>query len=272
MRILRVFLLLITACLPGSALRAQQPPPLPAAVQAEVQALYLQALEAYEAGDIDSSIVLGLASIERGARRGTVPLHRACCYARIGDPDEAFRYLHLGFERGWRDLERVRSEPAFRALHDDARWATALAAGQAAFDAHLATLPEPDIARELLARRERDQRLRRGLDRLLRSAPGGHGSVPMDSLPPDLRGDVDGENTAYLKTVVDAHGWPGRSLVGEEAAAAAWLLVQHADADPDFQERCLALVEAAFAAGEMTGYQVAYLTDRVRLARGRKQL
>src|SRR5258708_380628 len=50
---------------------------------------------------------------------------------------------------------------------------------------------------------------------------------------------LDKEHTARLKAVVAAHGWPGKSLVGEKAAHAAWLLVQHADADPAFQRRCL---------------------------------
>ena len=54
-------------------------------------------------------------------------------------------------------------------------------------------------------------------------------------------------NTARMKGIVDEHGWPGRSLAGEDGANAAWLLVQHADADPAFQERCLALMEAAAA-------------------------
>jgi hypothetical protein len=30
-----------------------------------------------------------------------------------------------------------------------------------------------------------------------------------------------------LRDIIDAGGWPGRSLVGREAAHAAWLLLQH---------------------------------------------
>ena len=48
-------------------------------------------------------------------------------------------------------------------------------------------------------------------------------------------GEVDADNTAWLCGVVDHHGWPGASLVGEDGAQAAWLLVQHADQDPGFQ-------------------------------------
>lgn len=58
----------------------------------------------------------------------------------------------------------------------------------------------------------------------------------------------DGFHQARLKAIIDRHGWPGKSLVGEDGAQSAWLLVQHADVDLAFQERCLTLMRAAPAA------------------------
>jgi DNA-binding IclR family transcriptional regulator len=49
--------------------------------------------------------------------------------------------------------------------------------------------------------------------------------------------DVDRDNTRWLGELVNRQGWPGRSLVGEDGAAAAWLLAQHADQDPTLQRR-----------------------------------
>lgn len=83
---------------------------------------------------------------------------------------------------------------------------------------------------------------------------------------------VDAENRAWLSGIVDAHGWPMISRVGPQGAHDAWLLAQHADADPDFQERCLALLRAAVPAGEADGKDLAYLEDRVAIARGREQI
>lgn len=57
-----------------------------------------------------------------------------------------------------------------------------------------------------------------------------------------------------------------------EGANQAWLLVQHADADPAFQERVLVLMQAAVAEGEASGSDLAYLTDRVRRAQGKPQV
>src|SRR5205085_1172028 len=67
-------------------------------------------------------------------------------------------------------------------------------------------------------------------------------------------------------------GWPGKSLVGVDGANAAWLLVQHADQGRAFQKRCLPLLEAAVKKGEATGVQLAYLSDRVRVGAGEKQV
>lgn len=82
---------------------------------------------------------------------------------------------------------------------------------------------------------------------------------------------VDAANLPWLRELVGRIGWPGHSVVGEDGAHAAWLLVQHADADPAFQRRCLELLTAAAEQGQATRRQVAYLTDRVLIAEGAPQ-
>jgi hypothetical protein len=83
--------------------------------------------------------------------------------------------------------------------------------------------------------------------------------------------EADAENLPWLQAVIAERGWPGASVVGTDGANGAWLLVQHADADPAFQRRCLGLLAAAVEAGEATKRQLAYLTDRVLLAEGKQQ-
>lgn len=77
---------------------------------------------------------------------------------------------------------------------------------------------------------------------------------------------------AWLADVVAAHGWPSEAMVGRTAADAACRLLQHAHGPREFQERCLRLIGAAAATGDMTRRDVAYLTDTLRLADGRPQL
>ena len=110
----------------------------------------------------------------------------------------------------------------------------------------------PGLRAELLRRMERDQPARQA-----------------DDL--EAFGQVDAENLPWLKKVITEIGWPGRSIVGDDGASAAWLLVQHADSDPAFQRQCLDLLTVAASHGEATKAQVAYLTDRVLLAEGKPQ-
>ena len=79
---------------------------------------------------------------------------------------------------------------------------------------------------------------------------------------------LDTDNSQWLKKIVGQHGWPGRTLVGSTGAHAAWLLIQHAD--QHLQKTCLDLMVQA-PAGEVEPADIAYLTDRVRLAEGKPQ-
>lgn len=81
---------------------------------------------------------------------------------------------------------------------------------------------------------------------------------------------IDKENTAYLKRLVEAFGWPKQRDVGARAARNAWLIVQHSS-DLGFQERCLELMRPLVTQGEVREVDVAYLEDRINLYRGRPQ-
>jgi hypothetical protein len=82
---------------------------------------------------------------------------------------------------------------------------------------------------------------------------------------------VDKANRLWLKEIVVKHGWPGKSLVGADGARAAWLLVQHADPDVAFQRQCLDHA-LKLPRGEIDAEHLAYLTDRVLLNEGKKQM
>ncbi|MFI7642264.1 DUF6624 domain-containing protein [Nonomuraea sp. NPDC049400] len=115
---------------------------------------------------------------------------------------------------------------------------------------------------ELLERMNRDQEVRTGIPR---------GATWTDEQIAEFDA-VDARNAAFLKRVIARYGWPGRDLVGEEAAHAAWLLAQHADQDVAFQRECLPLLEKAAAAGQATWADYAYLVDRVCVAAGSPQV
>jgi len=83
--------------------------------------------------------------------------------------------------------------------------------------------------------------------------------------------DVHRRNARDLLAIVREHGWPGRTLVGEEAMHAAWLVLQHAIGEPGVQRGCLPILRAAVERGEATPAQVAYLEDRIAFFERRPQ-
>ncbi|MFD3981922.1 DUF4135 domain-containing protein [Streptomyces griseus] len=84
--------------------------------------------------------------------------------------------------------------------------------------------------------------------------------------------DLTDAGIAWLTTVVADHGWPGRALVGAEAATAASRLVQHAREHLDFRRHCLELMRDAAERGDLPWREIAYLTDELRVTDGHPQV
>lgn len=81
----------------------------------------------------------------------------------------------------------------------------------------------------------------------------------------------DHANTEWLKAEVEKNGWPTIASAGATGSMMAWLLVQHADADPVFQYRALRLMTPLAEKGEVNRRNYAYLYDRVMLKIAGKQ-
>lgn len=117
----------------------------------------------------------------------------------------------------------------------------------------------PKIAMEITVMCESDQDMRR------RS---GENDGVIES---EEDNNLDRKNTEKMKEIVVEIGWPSVSKVGQEASSDAWLLVQHADHDVEFQLRCLSLMKE-LPAGEVSTQNIAFLTDRVRVNKGQPQV
>jgi inosine-uridine nucleoside N-ribohydrolase len=131
----------------------------------------------------------------------------------------------------------------------------------------------PALRAELLHRMEADQAIRqRFLEWMQQNHRADVEALKSQDFPVarQMRA-IDRDNTERMKRIVERYGWPGKSLVGQDGANAAWLLVQHADQDRAFQRRCLALMSVAAARGEVSKTDFAYLEDRVRVAENKPQ-
>lgn len=71
-----------------------------------------------------------------------------------------------------------------------------------------------------------------------------------------------------LEKIVRQYGFPGFKQVGEKSADNFWLLVQHADAHPDFQRQVLKLMLPEVKKKNASPSNYAYLTDRVAINAG----
>ena len=141
-----------------------------------------------------------------------------------------------------------------------------IAARPAGAQAQHSAIADTTLRAELLRRMAADQAAREELMAMMR-----RGTTP-DSAAVRRIAAVDSVNRSWLVGVIAQHGWPGRSMVGADGAEAAFVLVQHADADTALQARALPLLVRAYKAGEATGQDVALLTDRVAVARKEPQV
>ena len=82
---------------------------------------------------------------------------------------------------------------------------------------------------------------------------------------------VHRRNAARLRELVAEHGWPDRALVSDDAAGAAWTILQHSIGEPDFMRRGLELVRESAARGDTPLVEVAMLEDRIATFEGRAQ-
>ena len=121
--------------------------------------------------------------------------------------------------------------------------------------------PDENLRRELLAMLEEDLSVREEL--------AAEGSL-FDGYHPRMQA-VHRRNAARLAEIIEQYGWPGRGLVGDDAARAAWMIVQHAISEPDLQRRVLVLIKEAAASGEAPLWQAAMLEDRIRGLEGKLQ-
>ncbi len=79
------------------------------------------------------------------------------------------------------------------------------------------------------------------------------------------------EHLESLKKIVGTIGWPTIQQVGASASHMAWSIVQHADFDLKYQKLVLDVLKQANQ-GQIMISEIPFLTDRILLNEGKKQL
>jgi hypothetical protein len=195
-------------------------------------------------------------------------LRAARCAQLCNDPAKARAFADKAVEIAFSTAEKVLDSPAeypeLKPLNDselgrEIREKIAAAAKAAGFDR--------ELAKALDALREEDQRPRNELD-VVRSK--------YDKDAPEfqqfIRDWAISDSLCLLKAeaIIARHGYPGKTLVGEERQDIIWLVLQHAPLEK--QEHYYPLLEDAANKGEMRKSSLAYLLDRIRMRKGLPQV
>lgn len=122
-------------------------------------------------------------------------------------------------------------------------------------------MTNPEMRRKLLDMVAEDQRVRAEL-----AATG----ELFDGYAPRME-EVHRRNARELAGMIERHGWLGKSLVGDNGADAAWLILQHAISDPELQRGSVPVLRMAVERGEAKPEHLAYLEDRISFFEQRPQ-
>lgn len=173
------------------------------------------------------------------------------------DPDKAFPLLESLVEEDL-FLDGLEYDTNFTALHGTEGWVLLLEKIR-----KIKASYNDDLRRELKHIQDRDQGIR-----IL------YLNIPGDSLKKIIHGvmkTVDRESAESICGILDKHGWPGPGEVGEEGNETVFLAIQHVD-DPEIQQKYLPMLREAFEDGRAEGWHLAFLTDRILMNRGEKQI
>ncbi|MDQ4122725.1 MAG: hypothetical protein M3209_14905 [Acidobacteriota bacterium] len=124
------------------------------------------------------------------------------------------------------------------------------------------TATDENLRQELLALRAEDERVREELAQTGELFEGYHPKMEAVHL----------KNAVRLEEMLAKYGWLGKSLVGEDGAEAAWLIIQHAISCPRLQKKALPILREKIEKGEAPAWQAAYLEDRILIFEGKPQI
>ncbi len=97
--------------------------------------------------------------------------------------------------------------------------------------------------------------------------------APADSIKKQdsLKKSTYVRHTALARAIVRQYGYPTANKVGAEASHHFFVLIQHADAEPNFQIEMLPILDQLSRKGQITRKDYAYLYDRVKRNTGGQQ-
>jgi hypothetical protein len=204
----------------------------------------------------------GWLAVHEVAEGDPVPLYLAArAAAKAGDPAAGIDALGRAIADGFVPRRPLEQDSTIAALRAYDGWAALVRQAS-----RIAAARDTALRREILDLAARDQQGRAGLDSIFRTY--GVPSPQADSAFARMAA-IDSPVQARLRALIAARGWPGRALVGDDAAHAVWLVVQHMDEAE--QRKLLPLLQAAVRRNDARAADAALLEDRLGTSDGKPQ-
>ncbi|HRH41248.1 MAG TPA: hypothetical protein PKY82_06345 [Pyrinomonadaceae bacterium] len=106
---------------------------------------------------------------------------------------------------------------------------------------------------------------------IMTAAQNGASKEKLDELY-KIKSDTFKNHIPILKQIIAENSFPTYDLVGKMAGDNFFTMIQHSDADLQFQKDCLKIIEKQVKKKQANACSFAYLTDRVNINSGKPQI
>lgn len=175
--------------------------------------------------------------------------------------EQAYIVLDQGINSGWLTLDQVLSDELLRPLHPEKEWQELI---QKLIRFSNGT--DPELRERIATLLERDQYYRQQMQTIARDK--GWQDLAIKEMH-TLQQELDAINLQEVEGIIEAYGYPGRSLVGNLSATALYIIQR---ADLETQEKYLPILKTAAEEHEILRSELAYIVDKIRMAKEEPQV
>lgn len=188
----------------------------------------------------------------------------AALYALKEEPDSAFWWLNLALEKD--SSTHVLIDGDFIFLSTDAKWSNIETKQIAKSEAQQGKYPNLELSKTLWRLQMKDQAYTTQWSQARRKLGQDH---PVTKAIQALLTIMRAENNEQVAKVIDNHGWPKISEVGEAAATSVFYIVQHGEAS--LRKKYVSKLKQACESKEAPWLWYATMYDRMLQDQGKKQ-
>ena len=198
-------------------------------------------------------------------------LYNAACSASLAkQTDKAFDFLRQAIDGGYSNLGHLKADTDLIPLYQDNRWKEIIVKIEKKQADELAKLKYPKIAKLLDSMVVGDQEFRNKSTELRNKGFEWYSPEVQEVMKNGQK--ADSSNMIMLKKIYKEYGFLGFEEVGKQGSGNFWLMMQHCDSDPKFQEEVLSEMKKHIERKNANPSNYAYLIDRVNVNTGKPQV